>query len=402
MKKYKALSVVMLFRIRNCGQREVFFVQNQATRDQLRKYFYRRAAAARIPISGTFELTPRCNMRCRMCYIRMDADRQRQELTAEQWIDLGRSCAGQGMLFLLLTGGEPFLRKDFREIYTELKKLGLSITINTNGTLIDETVVQWLRADPPAQVNVTLYGGSNDTYHRLCGHPAGFDAATNAVELLRESGILVHINASFTRLNLQDMDAILNFGKSRGLRTGAATYMFPPVRNDRKGKCDEAVRLNPERSGQARAQAEFLLSDPELLRFRLQALHAGCPEDALAEAECERSPGEPLGCMAGRASFWIAWDGTMTPCGLMTWPSEKPLQTGFSLAWEAITAQTAVLRLPPECGSCTIRPHCTVCGAAAMAETGSTDKKPEYLCRQTRSYLEQMENKYQELFGTEA
>lgn len=376
-------------------------MQNQPSQNQLRKYFYRKAAAARMPISGTFELTPRCNMNCRMCYIRMAEDRNRQELSAAQWIDLGRSCCQQGMLFLLLTGGEPFVRKDFQEIYTELKKLGLSISINTNGTLIDEKILQWLSADPPAQVNVTLYGGGNDTYHRLCGHPTGFDAATRAVELMRAGGIPVQINSSFTRLNLQDMDGILSFGKSRKLRTGVATYMFPPVRNNRNGKCDGAVRLDPEQSGQARAKAECLLYEPELLRLRLQALHAGCAGEGMPEEECSRSPQEPLGCMAGRASFWVTWDGTMTPCGLMTGPAVQPLQTGFARAWEELTAQTAVLRLPPECGTCAMRHHCMICGAAAMAETGCTHKKPEYLCRQTRAYLDEMERKYQDLSGAE-
>ncbi len=367
--------------------------------NHLRKYLYRKAAAARMPISGTFELTPRCNMRCRMCYIQMPEDRKKQELTAAQWIDLGRSCAQQGMLFLLLTGGEPFLRKDFQEIYTEMKRLGLSITINTNGTLIDEKTVQWLSADPPARVNVTLYGGSNDTYRNLCGHPTGFDATTKAVNMMKEAGLLVHINSSFTCCNLQDMDTILNFGKSRGIRTSAATYMFPPVRNDRNGKCDESVRLDPEKSGQARAKAECLISDPELFRHRLQALHTGCPEEAPPEEECDRSPHEPLGCMAGRASFWIAWNGTMTPCGLMTQPTVHPLETGFAQAWESLVNQTAALRLPPECGSCAMRNHCMICGAVAMAETGCTHKKPEYLCRQTQAYLAQMEQYYQDMHG---
>ncbi len=376
-------------------------MQNQPNQDHLRQYFYRRAAAARMPISGTFELTPRCNMSCRMCYIRMPEDRKRQELSAAQWIDLGRSCAQQGMLFLLLTGGEPFLRKDFREIYTELKKLGLSITINTNGTLIDEKTVQWLSTDPPARVNVTLYGGSNDTYRRLCGHPAGFDAATKAVDRMKEAGILVHINSSFTRCNLADMEAIVSFGKSRGLRTSAATYMFPPVRNDRNGQCDAQVHLDPEESGRARAEAERLLTEPDLFCFRLQALHANSPDQSLPEEECTRSPREPLGCMAGRASFWVAWDGSMTPCGLMTGPSAKPLETGFGQAWSTLTDETARLCLPPECEGCGVRQHCMICGAAAMAETGSTHKKPEYLCRQTRAYLAQMDKIYQEIFGTE-
>lgn len=363
--------------------------------DHLRKYFYYKAAADRQPISGTFELTPRCNMDCRMCYIHMSPEQVAgRERTAQQWLEMGRQCADQGMLFLLLTGGEPFLRKDLRQIYTGLKQLGLSITINTNGTLIDDHTLEWLAADPPARVNVTLYGSSNETYRRLCGHPRGYDAAVRAIDRMTEAGILVHINSSFTRLNLPDMGPILDFGKKRGLRTSATTYMFPPVRNDRDGQCDDAVRLTPEASGQARAKAECLLLEPELLQHRLQLLHASCPEQLSSEEECTRTPQEPLGCMAGRASFWIAWDGVMTPCGLMTGPSVQPFDVGFGQAWTTLVRDTAQLFLPPECASCTLRKHCMICGAVAMAETGSTHRRPEYLCRQTKAYIDQLEAEY--------
>jgi len=119
---------------------------------QLRKFLYQKAAHNKTPLSGTFELTPRCNMNCRMCYIRMSEEEMRargREFTAEEWIEMGKICAKEGMLFLLLTGGEPFLRKDFRQIYTELKKLGLLISINSNATMIDEETVEWLEKRSP-------------------------------------------------------------------------------------------------------------------------------------------------------------------------------------------------------------------------------------------------------------
>ena len=89
---------------------------------QLRKYIYQKAARSRTPVSGTFELTPRCNMNCRMCYIRMSEEEMNargREYTADEWIRMGRVCAQRGMLFLLFTGCESFLRKDFRKIYTK-------------------------------------------------------------------------------------------------------------------------------------------------------------------------------------------------------------------------------------------------------------------------------------------
>ena len=64
--------------------------------------------------------------------------------TAEEWLDLARQMKDAGVLFLLLTGGEVFLYPRFKELYIELHKMGFVITINTNGTMIDENVVQWL------------------------------------------------------------------------------------------------------------------------------------------------------------------------------------------------------------------------------------------------------------------
>ena len=111
---------------------------------QLRRFLYQKAAKNKIPISGTFELTPRCNMNCRMCYIRMSEEEMRvrgREYTASEWIEMGKICREQGMLFLLLTGGEPFLRADFKEIYLELSKMGFVISINSNATMITDCLL---------------------------------------------------------------------------------------------------------------------------------------------------------------------------------------------------------------------------------------------------------------------
>lgn len=361
---------------------------------QVRRYFYQKAARERIPISGTFELTPRCNMNCAMCYIRMSEKelcRHGRERTADEWIDLGRQCADAGMLFLLLTGGEPFLRKDFRRIYTELKKMGLLITINTNATLLDEDTVSWLASDAPARVNVTLYGGSNETYHRLCGHPTGYDAAVRGIELLRQAGILVNINSSFTCYNLSDMDAIVRFGQDRGLRVNAATYMFPPVRKEGAVEWNADVRFTPEEAGAARAKADLLLLPPHLWERKLRCIH-----EIHEDEECQRTLDEKMGCMAGKAAFWVTWDWRMTPCGMMNSPVVRLEDTGFRQGWETIMEQTDLLRLPAECGKCSMRPACMICGALSTAETGQCHGKPDYLCRLTKSYLSELEKAYKE------
>ena len=85
----------------------------------LSRYLHQKAAAAGFPVAGNFELTPRCNFNCKMCYVHLTEAQQQQrgkELTAEQWLSIGESACREGLVFLLLTGGEPTLRPDFMEI----------------------------------------------------------------------------------------------------------------------------------------------------------------------------------------------------------------------------------------------------------------------------------------------
>ena len=200
------------------------------------EYMFWKSGNTGIPLSGTFELTSRCNLDCKMCYIHKkenDTSAIKNELSAEQWINVAKAAKDQGMLLLLLTGGEPLLRKDFKEIYTQCRKMGLLISLNTNGTMLNETMVEFLKQDPPFRVNITLYGASAEAYEALCGDKTAYERARKAVLLLKDAGIRVKINFSATPQNAHDLPAIYQFAREQELPIQAATYMFPPVRASR-------------------------------------------------------------------------------------------------------------------------------------------------------------------------
>ena len=134
-------------------------------------YLSDKAIKNKIPLSGTFELSPICNMDCKMCYVKMtksEVEKVGRLRTTDEWIKIAEDAREAGMLFLLITGGEPLLYKGFKELYLKLVKMGLIITINTNATLIDEEMADFFAKYPPSRLNITLYGGSNETYERLC------------------------------------------------------------------------------------------------------------------------------------------------------------------------------------------------------------------------------------------
>lgn len=353
-------------------------------------YLFAKAGQQGIPLSGTFELTARCNLDCRMCYIHKranDAMALAGERTAAQWLALAEECRTAGTLLLLLTGGEPMLRPDFREIYTGCRRLGLMVSINSNAVLIDEDMIRFLAADPPSRINITLYGASPETYGALCGDPAAYERVVRAILDLQAAGVLVKLNFSVTPYNWQDLEAAYRFASGHNLHIQAASYMFPPVRASEYG-CFQADRMTPEESAEMQLRYDALRFPLKELRHRLSEMLAGnqVPDP---DRECQELPTERIRCRAGSSTFWVTWDGRLRPCGMMTEPSESLDGQSFQSAWTKLRAAREKIMVPPMCSSCSMHNACDQCSAVCYAETGAFTGVPRYMCARTRAYLKQ-------------
>lgn len=355
------------------------------------EYLHIKAARQRIPLNGTFELTPVCNMACRMCYVRMS--REEQEAlhplrTADEWIELGKTARERGLLYLLLTGGEPFLRPDFRRILSELHRMGMLITINSNGTLINEKVVEWLKETPPVRINITLYGASDKTYADLCGNPHGFTQVTRAIHLLREAGIPVKINCSITPYNAADLEKIFAFCHREHLIIQATSYMFPPLRRD-VTQIGHNDRFTPEKAAYYAAKAEMLMNGEDAYLERIgQRKLEGLPADT--GEDCSETEGEGIRCRAGKCSFWVTWEGKLLPCGMLpSGDAADVFEVGFDKAWELASGDACSIRLPARCRNCALRDQCRACAAMVLTESGDYSVVPEYRCRMAHAYPEE-------------
>lgn len=350
----------------------------------IRQLLLQRAAATKSPVSAIFELTPRCNLRCRMCYIRMTPEEMApygRERTTEEWLALAEQLRDAGVVFLLLTGGEPLLRPDFPALYRAVIGMGFSVSINTNGTLLNETHAALFRELPPATVNLTLYGAGKEAYRRLCGDGEAYHRAVRAVELLREAGTYLSLNTTITASNQAELPQIAAFARERELPLRVVTYLFPPLRRD--GPAMD--RLSPEEAGRLAALGRRCTDSPESFAARVKAVRARLPDPCVPE-DCLAGSRDGLRCVAGNCQFWVAWNGEMYPCGMMPEPVVYPFRDGFLPAWRALTEACAKLPAAVQCESCELRSYCPACAAMARAETGRTDGIPLYACSLTAAY----------------
>ncbi len=343
-----------------------------------------RAREARLPLSGTFELSPVCNLACKMCYVRKTpaevAAHHRPQLTLAQWMALGDAAREAGTLFLLLTGGEPFLWPHFRRLYEHLAGLGFVLSINSNATLISDETCTWLRQTPPMRLNLTLYGASDETYERLCGAKGMFTRVRENIDRLVSAGLPLKLNISLTPENIGDLEALVAFARERDLLLDASTYMFPPVRRD-AAAVGQGARFTPEEAALHALEFQRLSKPDELYRAYLTHAAQGVVPPPGLDSSCIDPIDGQIRCQAGRAAYWITWDGYMTPCGMMSQPHADVCAAGFAGAWEQTVKSADAMRLSGLCEQCQSRSLCHCCAAMAQAETGSPSGIPQYLCR---------------------
>lgn len=80
-----------------------------------------KAVKARVPLMMALEISPICNFQCRMRYVRQDADSVAHLgglHDADWWLNVAEQARDLGLLFPLITGGEPFLYPEIEKLYS--------------------------------------------------------------------------------------------------------------------------------------------------------------------------------------------------------------------------------------------------------------------------------------------
>lgn len=325
------------------------------------------ASGKRVPLSGSIEVTARCNQFCSHCYINKSIDdfrEQQKELSERALKGIIDDITDAGCLFLLFTGGEPFVRPDFMDIYRYAISKGLLITLFSNGTTIDRAIARELSRWRPYSMEITLYG-MEESYERVTGVAGSFEKCIQGIELLLEYGIPLTLKTMVTRTNRHELDAMKAFAEKRGL-----PFRFDPELNmgvDGR-KSPASLRLSPEEA------LELDLSDKK----RVNEWEAFCHEFIGPS-----SPSEYLyQCGAGIDSFHIDAYGRLSPC-LMVRNATYDLGKGsFKEGFDRFIPEEISRKRSRDvkCMDCELLSLCSQCPGVAYLEGGDEESPVEYMC----------------------
>ena len=323
----------------------------------------------RIPLSGTLDLTFRCNNRCVHCYVNKGIDDNKEkekELTYPEICRLLDDLAEEGCLWLLLTGGEPLVREDFLDIYLYAKKSGFLITVFTNGTLITPSVADCFREFPPRAIEISLYGITEKTYERMTQTPGSYEKCMVGIDLLLERNLPLKLKTVITTINRHEFMAIKNFVQDLGLE-----FRFDALINGRvDGRRNTArLRIPPHEV------VELDMTDPR----------RGPEFVSLYERTCGIKQETDLvyRCGAGVNSFQIDPYGRLMLCTLARNPSYDLRSGSFREGWHDFLPRIREQKLKRrnKCVGCDLRVICDQCPGWSQLEYGDQAMPVGYLCQ---------------------
>lgn len=192
-----------------------------------------------------WNLVRRCNLTCKHCYT-TSADRDFPgELDTGEIIEVMRDLRAFGVPVLILSGGEPLLRPDIFEITAQAKQLGFYVGLSSNGTLIDESIIERIAAADYDYVGISIDGirDTHDAFRRKAG---AFDAALNGVRLCKASGIKVGLRFTVTEHNAEELPRLVELMREEDVDKFYLSHLNYGGRGNRNRKSDAALQTTRE------------------------------------------------------------------------------------------------------------------------------------------------------------
>jgi len=321
----------------------------------------------RIPGSGSINLTQRCNLNCVHCYLGgpdSEFRSQEDELNTQQWLSIIDQLTEAGCLNLLLTGGEVMVRPDFEIIYEKAIKNGLLVTVFTNGTLLNNTVLSLFEDLPPQIVEISLYGATALTYEAVTRVKGSFEKCLTGIRRLSQKNIRFKLKTMIMAQNSHELADIKNIADEYGVDFLMDPTISPCLNGD-------SAPLTHRVDAAEAVQADF--ADPAKAKRWTEYF-----ETRKNEPESDFL----YRCGAGLTHFHINPAGSLLPCMMLTKPAFDLTKGSFKEGWLNEIYSLREIKADPlfQCNHCEIEKFCSNCPAFFELENGSPEKPSQYLC----------------------
>lgn len=318
-----------------------------------------------------FEITHRCNLRCRHCYVVPEPDKK--ELSVGQVKSAFDQLACAGCPHVTLTGGEPLTRKDIFPLIDYARRRGLFIHLFTNATLITPKVADRLKELQLVSLEVSFHSLKKKRFDWFTRVTGSYDRVMEAIRLLRKRKIKIALKINITKANLDEIEDLKRFTEDLEAIPEWATVLTPKSNGS---KDNLALRLSPEE------------------RFRVDNILFSDAVDAEAltempvhdDKEIEKKQwvkGRLFQCGAGKKGLAINPYGELKPCLEFPFSAYSILSGRLREGWGTLGGYVDSFKpsFAYKCFDCELREFCECCPVKAYLECGDMNRCPDYYRR---------------------
>jgi len=306
-----------------------------------------------IPLSVQLDLTYRCNERCVHCYLDHD---DHGEMTTAEIKDLLDQLAAAGVFFLILSGGEIFLRKDLFEIVEYARRLMFSVKLKTNAVMIRRARAERIAALGVESVQISVYSHRAEIHDAITKLPGSFRRTIEGARLLKANGVRVSFANVLMKHNAGDYPEVQALAADLGVGYNVDATITPMMDGNRSIL---GLNIEPEELAEVLHDSTLVGKVEEFC-----APPAGPLE--------ERDALDTLPCSAGHTACYISPYGEVYPCVQFPLPSGNVRQSGFIEIWRNSPQLKEVRSISAGdlhgCSSCVHGSACSRCPGLAYME----------------------------------
>jgi heme b synthase len=326
-----------------------------------------------------WEITRRCNLKCIHCRSSSEIEvKDHPDFSTQEAFRIIDDIISYAKPVIVLSGGEPLLRKDVFEVARYGTEKGLRMCLATNGTLVDDKICEKIKDSGIKIVSLSLDGSEETVHDNFRNQKGAFAGTINAAQLFQKHGIEFIINSSFTKRNQEDIPRIYKLAKELG---ATAWYMFMIVPTGRgeeimnelisKEDYEEVLEWHYQME---KGEREMLVRPTCAPHYYRIVLQKSKEEGTKFERRTLKfSTGGAKGCIAGQLIALIDVDGDVLPCSYFPKPAGNIKVQSFKDIWEnseLFKELRDFKKYKGKCGSCEYVSVCGGCRARAYSVYG--------------------------------
>lgn len=311
-----------------------------------------------VPLVVSWNLTRKCNLKCLHCYINATTEELNGELDTEESKRLIDQICEVSRPLLILSGGEPLLRKDVYELICYGTERGLRMGLGSNGGLIDAQAARKLKEAGVKTVSISIDSNLPEQHDGFRGINGSWSKAIEAIKFLCENNILVQVNTTLTQENFNQIDDIMTLTEQMGVENFHLFFLVPT------GRGAKIADISP-----AMYEAMIKTTFVKTARHRLNVRPSCAPQFMRIAKDMGLDMRQWIrGCMAGMYYCRVYPNGDITPCPYLPVKLGSVREKTFKDIWFNSPVFKALREpdaLKGKCGACDYRSLCGGCRARA-------------------------------------